>query len=253
MQIDDIIERLEKVRQSGQGWVARCPAHDDRNPSLSLKVTETGRLLMYCHAGCSFDDILQAMDLERNIHRASLPLNQCNGQALEQIEAQQKAIRIWESSKSAHPDHPYLTRKKIRPHHSRLIGESLILPLQDPSGNLRNLQFISKDGTKRFLKGGQMKSLFCVIGEPAREPGRVYVAEGFATGATIHEQTGDPVFVAYCDTNLPPVARTVRRVFPSSEIIIAVDDDEGGEHYSNLAARQVDGLVAYARKAGRSA
>jgi hypothetical protein len=46
------------------GWIARCPAHEDRSPSLSISEGEGGRLLLHCHAGCTFDDILHAAAVE---------------------------------------------------------------------------------------------------------------------------------------------------------------------------------------------
>ncbi len=50
----DVLDRLERVRgnHSGVQWSARCPAHHDRNPSLSIKVGHDGRVLLHCHAGC---------------------------------------------------------------------------------------------------------------------------------------------------------------------------------------------------------
>ncbi len=45
----------------GRYGTARCPAHDDRLPSLSLANGHDGRLLLYCYAGCSFREIIQAL------------------------------------------------------------------------------------------------------------------------------------------------------------------------------------------------
>src|SRR5437764_432456 len=45
------------------GWMARCPAHDDRSPSLSLKLAQDGRLLLYCFAGCTVHDIVTRLGL----------------------------------------------------------------------------------------------------------------------------------------------------------------------------------------------
>jgi CHC2 zinc finger len=39
-------------RRAGAGWVARCPAHDDRTPSLSVRDSTNGKVLLGCHAGC---------------------------------------------------------------------------------------------------------------------------------------------------------------------------------------------------------
>lgn len=53
------------VRQAGDGrWECRCPAHDDRRASLSVAEGEGGRVLIRCHAGCGFADILAALDLK---------------------------------------------------------------------------------------------------------------------------------------------------------------------------------------------
>lgn len=54
-------EKNLNPRRSGGGWTSRCPAHDDRSPSLSIKITADGRLLAYCHAGCTFKAIIDAM------------------------------------------------------------------------------------------------------------------------------------------------------------------------------------------------
>src|SRR5438105_2068150 len=63
--IDRVLPLLDKVRSSGPNqWSARCPAHEDRNPSLSIAVGLDGRVLLYCHGGCAFDDVLAALHLE---------------------------------------------------------------------------------------------------------------------------------------------------------------------------------------------
>jgi archaellum biogenesis ATPase FlaH len=55
-----VLPNLRKVKKTRNGWSACCPAHDDRNPSLSVNEDE-GKVLMYCHAGCSFVQIVQAL------------------------------------------------------------------------------------------------------------------------------------------------------------------------------------------------
>ena len=58
-----ILALLDEVTESGDSWPARCPAHDDNSPSLSLRLTEDEKLLMYCHAGCKTEDVMEAIDL----------------------------------------------------------------------------------------------------------------------------------------------------------------------------------------------
>jgi len=60
----EVLARLDGVQRSGDGWVARCPAHDDKSPSLKVSEGRDGRVLMHCHARCSFDAIVAALGLE---------------------------------------------------------------------------------------------------------------------------------------------------------------------------------------------
>jgi hypothetical protein len=48
-------------RRGGTGYIARCPAHDDRNPSLSITDGDGGKLLLHCHAGCSQEAVIDAL------------------------------------------------------------------------------------------------------------------------------------------------------------------------------------------------
>lgn len=58
-----ILSRLQGVHRNGNGWRASCPAHADKNPSLSIDVRD-GRILLHCHAGCSIAAVLRAAGIE---------------------------------------------------------------------------------------------------------------------------------------------------------------------------------------------
>jgi hypothetical protein len=59
-----ILSRLDKVRETGSNrWMACCPAHEDKSPSLSIRELQDGRTLVHCFAGCAPDDILAAVSL----------------------------------------------------------------------------------------------------------------------------------------------------------------------------------------------
>lgn len=62
--IDRVLSLLDNVRPCGDQWSARCPAHADQNNSLSAAAADDGAVLLYCHAGCEFDEILDALDLK---------------------------------------------------------------------------------------------------------------------------------------------------------------------------------------------
>ena len=63
--VETLLARLESVRGTGRGrWIARCPGHADRSPSLSLTEGDDGRILLFCHAGCGAADIVAAVGLD---------------------------------------------------------------------------------------------------------------------------------------------------------------------------------------------
>ena len=59
----DLAERLSAKRVREGQWIARCPAHEDRDPSLSLRLLEDGRWLVHCHAGCPPGAVVGAVGL----------------------------------------------------------------------------------------------------------------------------------------------------------------------------------------------
>lgn len=62
--IDDILARLEKVRRTGSdNWIACCPSHADKSPSLTVKECSDGRILAKCFAGCSIEQIVDAVGM----------------------------------------------------------------------------------------------------------------------------------------------------------------------------------------------
>jgi len=140
--------------------------------------------------------------------------------------------------------HGYLVKKGTQPHGARLIdtaaarahcaklsyslsGPLLVIPMRNAAGELRSLQFITADGTKRPLTGGEKQGCHYRIDkpDPAAQGGILIVCEGFATGASIHEATGQPVAVAFDAGNLEPVAKSLRKLYPDAALIIAADDD----------------------------
>lgn len=58
-----LLDKLDGIRRSGAGWMARCPAHDDQTASLAVANGDDGRCLAHCHAGCSLEAVLAAVQL----------------------------------------------------------------------------------------------------------------------------------------------------------------------------------------------
>ena len=165
-----------------------------------------------------------------------------------QQAAAEYAARLWRDARRADPEHPYLTRKGLRTHGLRQRGDALLVPLSR-DGVLVNLQRIYLDGSKRFLSGGMVKGCCSTLGAiTAGQP--LYICEGWATGASIHEETGAAVACAMNAGNLRPAALALRAKHPHASIIIAGDDDrqtEGnpGRTAANAAAVAVGGLVVF--------
>lgn len=144
-----------------------------------------------------------------------------------------RASDIW-SKGSERGSTPYLERKGL----NKLFGarisndrpNNLIVPLHDVEGRLWNIQRIlpEKYGDanidKIFEAGGKIKGLFHKIGEIFDE-GRIFICEGFATGASIHEATGHAVVCSFNAGNLFHVAKRIREKYPKASITIAGDND----------------------------
>jgi len=62
--IENVLERLQGVKRTGSGYIARCPAHDDQRPSLAISKGNDGKVLLYCHAGCKYEDIIKSLNMD---------------------------------------------------------------------------------------------------------------------------------------------------------------------------------------------
>lgn len=63
MDVNVLLSRLHGVKGRNGSWIARCPAHEDRSPSLTVKELDDGRILMHCFAGCGTDAVLGVIGL----------------------------------------------------------------------------------------------------------------------------------------------------------------------------------------------
>ena len=159
--------------------------------------------------------------------------------------AADKAQKLWAESVPCE-SHPYLAKKGVQSYGLRANGEDLIVPLYSLSGTLVSIQTITQTGAKRFLKGGRKQGCFLMLGT-AIEASTLHLVEGYATGATVHEATGQPVIVAFDAGNLVSVAKGLRTLYPNLEFVFAADDDEtdGNPGFTNAkkAAEAVGGRV----------
>lgn len=190
-------------------------------------------------------------------------------EAIEHEEISLQSQNIWDASEPA-KEHPYLARKGVQAHglrvgkwerinpetgeHIAVTNNALLIPLRDFNQKIWTLQGIIPDESakKLFLRGGAVRGHFHPIGsEPLQRDGKdnYVLAEGYATGASIHECTGHKVLVCFTASNLKHVGRLLREQHPGATIIFAADNDtqtEGnpGMRAATEAALEVGGLVA---------
>jgi len=162
--------------------------------------------------------------------------------------AAKKALPIVEKATPATAAHGYLAAKGIQPHGALLHSDGrLIIPMRIGK-ELHSLQFISADGTKRFLPDGRVKGCYYLIGTgaEAKERGTVLICEGFATGATLREATGLPVVVCFTAGNLLEVTTFLHSILADVDLVVCGDVDKSGtgQRAAKEAAKAVDGLVA---------
>ncbi len=187
---------------------------------------------------------------EREAHRQRVKAMQAQRDAEQAARHQSAAADAAQRWQAATPctGHPYLTAKGVRGHGVRVDpAGALIVPMRDAAGTLHSLHTIASDGDKRFLSGGRVKGCYHSIGKPS--DGALIVCEGYATGASIHEATGQAVAVAFNAGNLEAVALALRAKYPAVRLIVAADDDvhtdgNPGVTKAKAAARAVGALLA---------
>ena len=172
------------------------------------------------------------------------------------------AISIWNHASPVGDNHPYLQRKEVPAIGLRQTEDGrLIVPLLNQSGKIQSLQFILPDkpaeGTdKFFLRGGKTSGgFFSIPAKNGTKDGPLLIAEGYATGASLHLATGHAVLIAFNAGNLEAVARLARARYPDREILLCADTDcetvkpdgspwNPGREAASSAAQAVGGKLA---------
>jgi len=202
-------------------------------------------------------DVRDLTPLEYDHHKAVMSADKREREsedAKRKAQAREQARRIWDDSEPV-TSHPYLSRKGVQSYGLRQAKDGrLVVPLVDADAEIHTLQFISatknaEGKDKLYLAGGDVAGKWFWIGKPGEI---VCIAEGYATGASVHAATGYAVAVAFDCGNLRPVAQSIRAKYPEAKIVLCADDDwkttkpivNPGKTKAEDAARAVNGLVA---------
>jgi len=241
--VELVLSKLPDAKRSGKGWIARCPAHDDRKPSLSITEGEDGRALVYCHAGCTVEAVLDAMGLKM---ADLMPANSAGG---ERRQRPAKPVNERKPSKSfatAHEAVAVLRRKHGKPsatwHYDNAEAQPVgfVIRWDKPTG--KDVRPVSRTADGRWTVGGMMEPRL-LYGLPdllkAPEGSRVYVCEG--------EKAADAArAVGLIATTSAQGSKSASKADWSPlggwEVIILPDADDAGECYADDVAGLLEKL-----------
>lgn len=240
----------------GHYGMACCPAHDDRDPSLSIGTGKDGKVLLRCHAGCDQDEVIDVLKSRglwatRDRHsgwKRPHKRHQSEDLAAEQHDAKriEGALRIWRASAPV-PGTPVETYLNSRNLHLALPPTLRFhAGLKHPSGGswpalvalvtrgtdntplAVHRTYVARDGTGKAPARPQKMMLGPCRGGAVRlgMPSEVLmVGEGIETCLAAMQATGDPAWAALSTSGL----RTLNLPIDVRDVIVLADGDEPGE------------------------
>jgi len=244
----------------GCTWMARCPVHDDRTPSLAISEADDGRVLVHCHAGCSQQDVIAALracgawntGAYRPIRVLPKFVPETSRAAMRRTEA---ALRIWRASRHAAgtPADSYLRRRGLHlpttpvlrfhdglKHPSGSVWPALVALVTrgaDDTAIGIHRTFLALEGMgKAPVEPAKMMLGPCRGGAvrlaPESEP--LLVGEGVETSIAAMQSTGYAAWAALSTSGMSAL------VLPQAirNIIILADGDAPGEAAAIHAARR---------------
>ena len=259
--IERIVDATNARSKHGGGWMGHCPAHDDRTPSLSIDLGDTGKPIVKCWSGCSQEaviDSLKAVDAwpvtgqgpnQEDLENARRRSEQRKAdRQRDYAQAAALASKVWKAAGPSMPDHSYLARKQVAPtetlkqidlatlveligYHPQVKdvpltdGQVLIVPVV-VDGQISTIEMIDQNGLKPALaKGRKQEGYWSTRKLPnADSPGLAFlVGEGVATCLSSEAATGHPAVAALSCGNLLSVARQMRTRYPKADITILAD------------------------------
>ena len=237
----------EGGRSLWEDWSRSYPKWNERESNAQWKSFKYGHIHigtlfhMAKANGFTFSQSYRAPTAEETAHReaewAVKREVQAAWDSASKQQAQRTANTVWNSRNTRPADaaFPYLQNKGIavpavlaNARINRFKDEDrLVIPMYDRPNHIVNRQAIDANGGKFFLPGGEVGGAYGKIAAPNSDwTGGVYLAEGFATAASIHMATGKPVVIAFNAGNLPKVAAKMAQILPkNAPVYIAADND----------------------------
>jgi putative DNA primase/helicase len=249
------IAKALRGHKIGSGWIARCPAHDDRTPSLSLRDGNDGKVLVRCHAGCEQDKVISTLrlsglwpDKSTRLFRQATARKITERAELDHSEGKrtEAALKLWQSAQSSDgtlvetyfqsrglhlPPPPTLRFISVLKHPSGGSWPAMIALVtrgSDGSSIAIHRTYLARDGAGKAPVEPQKMMLGPCRGGVVRlaEPGDVLmIGEGIETSLAVMQQTGQPAWAALSTSGL----RTLDLPQGVSDVIVLADGDDPGE------------------------
>lgn len=265
----DLLTTFSEVQTQGDGFVVPCPAHDDTRPSLRLAVSDTGKVLLKCRAGCRTEDVIahwgmtlhdlnemEPGDLDINpATSTSLPATPTAIASLRmRIDGYAEALQHSPAAESAfrYADERFgLTASRIASYHLGYSDDSgvprLVVPFTDKRGVFRNFQAraLDKNAPVRWLgphspEGGSWSPLGWFDGGSGWT--EVIIAEGPGDALTAAACGYDTISVAGASrVNNPAVVDEIAAWLGDRPAIVAGDGDPAGRKFSATLAKGLAG------------
>lgn len=154
-------------------------------------------------------------------------------------EAAEEAQSIFNSAGPADSTTGYCKKKGLKGAYKTKVAPDgrLLVPGYNEDGEISTIQFIPAEGKKLFLSGSKASGAFFPIGE---KKSKIYFSEGFATAATIYEETGEMSIVCFGANNIPKVVSTFKKIHSDVPLIVIADRDEhkAGERFAAVAVEE---------------
>lgn len=202
--------------------------HLDGHPAGYIKNNRTGAEVKWKAKGYS----LSPEEKAKLAAEAAQKLQMRSEQKKQAQEAAVGRIKYYmESYLPVQTGTPYLNAKGIKPQPGIFTdreGQKTFIPVYNAAGELRSMQYIQADGTKRFAKDSEQEGCMHVVGQQDLAKAKtIILSEGYATAASIKEATDDTVasVAAFNSGNLPLVAKVLSAKYPQAQFLVAGDDD----------------------------
>jgi hypothetical protein len=251
-------------RKAGTAWMVRCPAHDDREPSLAITGARDGKVLVRCHAGCDQRDVIAALrargiweaDEQQPTHFSCkpdrVPAPETNGDAVRRTDA---ALAIWRGAQSAEgtPVESYLRSRgltvSIPPsirfhaglkHPSGDVWPAMVAIVTHGAGDKPigiHRTFLARGGnTKAPLDPAKMMLGPCRGGAVrlGLSDDVLMVGEGIETCLAAMQASGRPAWAALSTSGL----RSLELSKDLRDLIVLADGDAAGEAAARDCARR---------------